>query len=143
MTHRAALVGIVVEDTASIPKMNEILSDYSAYIVGRMGLPYRERGVDHQRRSRRTGQCDQFLSGKIGMLPEFLQRQSIQNIQRRGGKITMYDPKSMCADDFIDHQEILDTLSYAEQHKSDAVLIDSIIEKAKEKGFLTEKPPFS
>ena len=45
MTHRAALVGIVVEDTASIPKMNEILSDYSAYIVGRMGLPYRERGV--------------------------------------------------------------------------------------------------
>ena len=29
----------------------------------------------------------------------------------------MYDPKSMCADDFIDHQEILDTLSYAEQHK--------------------------
>ena len=45
MTHRAALVGIVVEDTASISRMNEILSDYSAYIVGRMGLPYRERGV--------------------------------------------------------------------------------------------------
>ena len=39
----------------------------------------------------------------------------------------MYDPKSMCADDFIDHQEILDTLAYAEEHKSDAALIGSII----------------
>ena len=51
----------------------------------------------------------------------------------------MYDPKSMCADDFIDHQEILDTLSYAEQHKSDAVLIDSIIEKAKERKGLSHR----
>ena len=45
----------------------------------------------------------------------------------------------MCADDFIDHQEILDTLSYAEQHKSDAVLIDSIIEKAKERKGLSHR----
>ncbi len=51
----------------------------------------------------------------------------------------MYDPKSMCADDFIDHQEILDTLSYAEQHKSDAVLIESIIEKAKERKGLSHR----
>ena len=51
----------------------------------------------------------------------------------------MYDPKSMCADDFIYHQEILDTLSYAEQHKSDAVLIDSIIEKAKERKGLSHR----
>ena len=51
----------------------------------------------------------------------------------------MYDPKTMCADDFIDHQEILDTLSYAEQHKSDAVLIDSIIEKAKERKGLSHR----
>lgn len=61
MTHRAALVGIVVEDTASIPKMNEILSDYSAYIVGRMGLPYRERGVSIiSVVLDAPGQCDQF-----------------------------------------------------------------------------------
>ena len=67
MTHRAALVGIVVEDTASIPKMNEILSDYSAYIVG---LPYRERGVSII--SVVLDAPDNVissLSGKIGMLP--------------------------------------------------------------------------
>ena len=51
----------------------------------------------------------------------------------------MYDPKSMCDDDFIDHQEFLDTLIYAEKHKSDAVLIDSIIEKAKERKGLSHR----
>ena len=43
----------------------------------------------------------------------------------------MYNPKSMKAEEFIDHQEVLDSLSYAEAHKTDAALIDSIIEKAK------------
>ncbi len=43
----------------------------------------------------------------------------------------MYDRKSMKAEEFIDHQEILDTLAYAEAHKTDAALIDSIIEKAR------------
>ena len=36
----------------------------------------------------------------------------------------MYDPKSMKAEEFIDHQEILDTLAWAEEHKADAALID-------------------
>ena len=43
----------------------------------------------------------------------------------------MYNPKSMKAEEFIDHQEVLDSLAYAEAHKTDAALIDSIIEKAK------------
>ena len=43
----------------------------------------------------------------------------------------MYDPKSLKADEFIDHQEILDTLQYAEEHKHDVALIDSILEKAR------------
>lgn len=43
----------------------------------------------------------------------------------------MYNPKSMKAEEFIDHQEILDTLSYADAHKTDAELIDAILEKAK------------
>lgn len=44
----------------------------------------------------------------------------------------MYNPKSMKAEEFIDHQEILDTLAYAEAHKTDEALISSIIEKAKQ-----------
>ena len=43
----------------------------------------------------------------------------------------MYDPKSSYADEFIDNQEILDTLEYAEKNKSNIELIDSILEKAK------------
>lgn len=43
----------------------------------------------------------------------------------------MYDPKSRKAEEFIDHQEILDTLAYADAHKTDAALIGSIIEKAR------------
>ena len=43
----------------------------------------------------------------------------------------MYNLKSLKAEEFIDHQEVLDTLEYAEQNKNNVELIDSIIEKAK------------
>ena len=43
----------------------------------------------------------------------------------------MYNPKSRKAEEFIDHQEILDTLAYADAHKADAALIDTILEKAR------------
>ena len=42
-----------------------------------------------------------------------------------------YDPKSLCADEFINHEEILDTLDYAEKNKDNMALIDSILEKAR------------
>ena len=43
----------------------------------------------------------------------------------------MYDPKSKCADDFINHEEIMETLVYAEENKHNRELIDQILEKAK------------
>lgn len=43
----------------------------------------------------------------------------------------MYDPKSRKAEEFIDHQEILDTLAYADAHKTDGTLIDAILDKAR------------
>ena len=43
----------------------------------------------------------------------------------------MYDPKSMKAEEFISHEEILDTLAYAQENKSNEKLIDAILEKAK------------
>ena len=42
-----------------------------------------------------------------------------------------YNPKSLKAEEFINHQEILDTLAYAETNKDNLELIDQIIEKAK------------
>lgn len=43
----------------------------------------------------------------------------------------MYDVNSKCADDFINHEEILDTLKYADENKENVKLIDALIEKAK------------
>ena len=43
----------------------------------------------------------------------------------------MYDPKSSKAEEFINHEEVLETLAYAEKNKNNAALIGSIIDKAK------------
>lgn len=43
----------------------------------------------------------------------------------------MYNPKSLCADEFISNDEILDTLKYAEENCTNLDLIDSILQKAK------------
>ena len=43
----------------------------------------------------------------------------------------MYNPKSKIAEEFIDHQEILDTLAYADENKNNEALITDLIEKAK------------
>ena len=51
----------------------------------------------------------------------------------------MYDPKSKKAEEFINHEEILDTLAYADAHKDDAALIDEIIAKARLKKGLSHR----
>lgn len=51
----------------------------------------------------------------------------------------MYNPKSMKAEEFIDHQEILDSLAYADEHKADRELIDEILNKARLRKGLTHK----
>lgn len=51
----------------------------------------------------------------------------------------MYNPKSLKAEEFIDHNEILQTLAYADEHKRDEKLITEIIEKAKLKKGLSHR----
>ena len=51
----------------------------------------------------------------------------------------MYDVTSKCADDFINHEEILETLAYADENKDNLVLIDSLIEKAKKRKGLSHR----
>lgn len=38
-------MGIIVEDTDSVESLNSVLHDYGAYIIGRMGIPYRDRSL--------------------------------------------------------------------------------------------------
>lgn len=45
MESRIALLGIVVEDKQSIATLNDLLSQHGQYIIGRMGVPYVEKGI--------------------------------------------------------------------------------------------------
>lgn len=45
METRIGVVGIVVEDMNSSPMVNEVLHDFAEMIIGRMGVPYREKGI--------------------------------------------------------------------------------------------------
>lgn len=45
METRVGVVGIVVENLTSIPMVNDILHNFSHIIVGRMGIPYREKEI--------------------------------------------------------------------------------------------------
>ena len=51
----------------------------------------------------------------------------------------MYNPKSLKAEEFIDHQEILDTLAYADANKNNVALIDQILNKARERKGLSHR----
>ncbi|MEA4891283.1 MAG: TM1266 family iron-only hydrogenase system putative regulator [Peptococcaceae bacterium] len=45
MEKRIGIIGIVVENLACAEEINGILHDYAGLIVGRMGIPYRERCI--------------------------------------------------------------------------------------------------
>ncbi|MBP3923524.1 MAG: [FeFe] hydrogenase H-cluster radical SAM maturase HydG [Ruminiclostridium sp.] len=51
----------------------------------------------------------------------------------------MYNPKSLKAEEFISHEEIMETLQYAEENKNNEALIDSILEKARERKGLSHR----
>lgn len=46
MQTRVAAIGIIVEKTESVEELNAILHDYAPFIIGRMGIPYRDRGIN-------------------------------------------------------------------------------------------------
>ena len=70
MNTRVALIGIVVESHESINRLNELLHEYSNYIIGRMGLPYPKRDISIISVAIDAPQDEiSALSGKLGMLP--------------------------------------------------------------------------
>ena len=69
METRIALLGIIVENTESAGQLNHLLHEYSRYIIGRMGIPYRERDVNIISIAIDAPQdVINALSGKIGRL---------------------------------------------------------------------------
>lgn len=45
MERRVALLGVIVENISSAEELNHILHEYGEYIIGRMGIPYREKNI--------------------------------------------------------------------------------------------------
>ena len=83
MEKRVALIGIVLEDIESVEALNHILHEYGDYIIGRMGIPYRCRGisiisiaVDAPMNVIST------ISGKLGMLKGL----SVKTIYSKAGQ---------------------------------------------------------
>lgn len=70
METKVALIGIVVENFESVEKLNEILHKYGDFIIGRMGIPYKKRGVSVMSV---VVDADEdtisAMAGKIGKLP--------------------------------------------------------------------------
>ncbi|MBR6452810.1 MAG: [Lachnospiraceae bacterium] len=50
-----------------------------------------------------------------------------------------YDMHSMKAEEFINHEEILETVAYANEHKNDTALVDEILKKAKKRKGLSHR----
>ena len=83
METRIALIGIIVEDIKSTEKLNEILHEYSKYIVGRMGIPYREKNVSIiSVVIDASNDIISSLSGKLGMI----QGVNIKTVYSKVGK---------------------------------------------------------
>ena len=70
METRVAVISIIIENPDSVQAMNELLHQYSSYIIGGMGIPYRAKGINIISVAVDAPQ-DQIsaLSGKIGRLP--------------------------------------------------------------------------
>ena len=71
METRVAVISIIVKQGDSVEKLNNILHEYSQYIIGRMGVPYRHKGISIRGSAIDAPQnLISTLSGRIGKLPD-------------------------------------------------------------------------
>ena len=70
LPNRVAIVGIIVEDRDAAARINGLLHEYGEYIIGRMGIPYREKQMNIISVVLDAPQgAISALSGKLGMIP--------------------------------------------------------------------------
>lgn len=86
METRVALIGIIIEDTKQAGTVNELLSTYGKYIIGRMGLPYKAKGINIISVIIDAPQdAISTLSGKIGKLPGVSTKTAYSNVISKEG----------------------------------------------------------
>ena len=78
---RVAVISIIVENESAAQKINEILHEYRTYIIGRMGIPYRNKGISIISVAVDAPQEEiSALSGKIGRLPGISAKTAYSNV---------------------------------------------------------------
>lgn len=83
MDTRIALIGIIVEDTNDIERLNSILHEYGQYIIGRMGIPYRQKNVNViSVVIDASNDVISSLSGKLGMIKGI----NVKTVYSKSGK---------------------------------------------------------
>ena len=81
METRVAVVGIIVENPEVTDKLNAILHEFAPYILGRMGIPYREKGISIISIAMDAPQdVISTLSGRIGRLPGISAKTAYSNV---------------------------------------------------------------
>ncbi len=81
MDTRVAVMGIIVENPDSVEQLNALLHDYSAFIIGRMGIPYREKRISIVSIAIDAPQDTiAALSGKIGKLSGISVKTAYSNV---------------------------------------------------------------
>ncbi|MDO5153813.1 MAG: iron-only hydrogenase system regulator [Eubacteriales bacterium] len=81
METRVAVMSIIVENGDMVEKLNGLLHEYGEFIIGRMGIPYRKRGVSIISIALDAPQNTiSSLSGKVGSLPGISVKTAYSNV---------------------------------------------------------------
>jgi len=81
METRVATVGIIVEDLESVEPLNALLHDYGQFIIGRMGIPYRDKKLNVIMVAVDAPQDEiSAMSGKIGRLHGVTAKTAYSNV---------------------------------------------------------------
>ena len=81
MENRVAVISIIIEKNGDTETLNRLLHEYGACIVGRMGIPYRKRGINIISVVVDAPQNEiAALSGKIGNLPDVKVKTTYSNV---------------------------------------------------------------
>ncbi len=82
MSSRVGVISIIVESGDSVEKLNSILHTYGEYIIGRMGIPYREKGISIISIAIDAPQdVISTISGKIGNLKGISAKTVLSNVK--------------------------------------------------------------
>lgn len=82
---RVAVMGIIVEDLNSTEALNAILHEYGKYIIGRMGVPYREKNINVVSIALDAPQDTiSAMSGRIGKLSGISVKTAFSNVKNNG-----------------------------------------------------------